>query len=118
MELSIMTASSCHLFELPVETIYEIGQHADTETVHALTAVCSFLANCLAPLYFKRQRLRVPRADDAYPMIFASTLQHFIALHVWRRTSLFRQLKRAAITLRSEAADRPAGLLRSFFESL
>jgi hypothetical protein len=116
--LSAITALKSPLFKLPVEIIYRIGTYTDTETVHSLTAICHYLANCFIPLYFKRQDFRAPRIDCAYPTIVASTIQHFTALQLWRRSSLFRPLKYAIFTMRSEDADRRAESLRIFFESL
>jgi hypothetical protein len=116
--LSVVTSLRSHLLDLPVEIIYEIGTHADSATVHNLTAVCHFLADCLIPLFFKRQDFQAPSADNAYPKISASTIQHFTALQVWRRSSLFRPLKYAIFSLRPEDAGRQAELLRKFFESL
>jgi hypothetical protein len=108
----------CTFHLLPTEIIRKIGTFADAETLHALTAVCHFLANCIAPLYLERQGLQIPIPDDRYPSIFASTTAHMLALQVWRRSYLFAPLKRVTVVLHHRDAEKRALYLCNFFDSL
>jgi hypothetical protein len=117
--ISTMASRNTQAFHLlPTEIIRKIGTFADADTLHALTAVCHFLANCITPLYVERQGLQIPKSDDRYPSIFASTPAHMLALQVWRRSYLFAPLQHLTVVLHHRDADKRAQSLCNLFDSL
>jgi hypothetical protein len=93
-----------------------IGEAVDDPTLHRLTTVSRKFCDFLAPMYFKRCSLDVPR-DSRYVSITA--LQQILALHVWRRSSHFKRLDHVSLklSLTQSVAEEQADRVRFFFDT-